>query len=269
MGDVIGLIAIKGGVGKTTLAASLATELANAHEKKVLLIDTNYSAPNLGLHMDIVQPEKTIHDVLSGKTRLESAIHQRYGVDVIPGSPALGAAINPLKLRDKLERVKALYDFILLDSSPSLNEEVLSTMLASDHLFVVTTPDMPTLSCSLQAAQLAKQRGKPIRGIVINKIRDPKYEISLREIERTLGIPVVARIPDDAAQARALFTRIPLPLYHKHSRFSKEIHRLSCALTCTPEKIPLYRKLLPFGFKREEVNRQMLKEGFYTSQFSS
>ncbi len=268
MGDVIGLIAIKGGVGKTTLAASIATDLVNRQGKKVLLIDTNYSAPNLGLHMNIVQPEKTIHDVLSGKTRLESAIHSRYGVDVIPGNPALGLTINPLKLRDKLERVKALYDFVILDSSPSLNEEVLSTMLASDHLFVVTTPDMPTLSCSLQAAQLAKQRGKPIRGIVINKIRDPKYEVKLHEIENALGIPVVARIPDDSAQVRALFTQIPLPIFKKSSRFSKEIHKLSCALTCNPEKISLYRKLLPFGFKKEEVNRQMLKESFYTRQFN-
>ncbi len=267
MGEVIGFIALKGGVGKTTLTVSLATDLANAHDKKVLLIDANYSAPNLGLHMDIVQPEKTIHDVLLGKTRLESAIHRRFGVDVIPGNPALGMMMNPLKLRDKLERVKTLYDFILLDSSPSLNEEMLSTMLASDHLFVVTTPDMPTLSNSLQAAQLAKQRGKPIRGIIINKIRDPQYELALHQIEHTLGIPVVACIPDDASQVRALFSRIPLPLYSKRSKFSREVHRLACALTGKPEKVSFYKKLLPRIFKKEEVNRQMLKEGFYTRKF--
>ncbi|MBM3233120.1 MinD/ParA family protein [Candidatus Pacearchaeota archaeon] len=268
MGEVIGLIAIKGGVGKTTLASSLSADLANNQGKKVLLIDTNYSAPNLGIHMDLLEPEKTIHDVLAGRTRLESAVHSRFGVDVIAGRPGAGFEINPLKLRDKISRAKGLYDFIILDGSPSLNEEVLSTIIASNHLFVVTTPDMPTLSCSMQAAQLAKQRGKPVKGIVINKIRDPAYEISLKHIENSLDIPVVARIPDDKAQVRALFTRIPLPIYKKRSKFSREIHNLSAALSGKPETISFYKKFLT-GFRKEEVNRQVLKEDFYTRTFRS
>lgn len=269
MGEVIGLIAIKGGVGKTTLAASLSTDLANLHKRKVLLIDANYSAPNLGIHMDLLEPDRTIHDVLAGKTRLENAVHSRFGVDVIAGSPEAGLQFNPLKLKDKITRAKNLYDFIILDASPSMNEEVLSTILASDHLFVVTTPDIPTLSCSMQAAQLAKQRGKPIKGIVINKIRDPGYEVSLKQIENAMQIPVVARIPDDKSQVRALFTRIPLPIYKRSSRFSKELHKFSTALAGRPEKLPLYKKLLPLGFRKEEVNRQMLKEEFYTRRFAS
>ncbi|MFH1290833.1 MAG: ParA family protein, partial [Nanoarchaeota archaeon] len=52
MTKTIGVIAIKGGVGKTTISAALATDLANHYGKKVLLVDANYSAPNLGLHMD-------------------------------------------------------------------------------------------------------------------------------------------------------------------------------------------------------------------------
>ena len=54
MNKVIGVISIKGGVGKTAVSASLASALSNLHDKKVLLVDANYSAPNLGLHMDII-----------------------------------------------------------------------------------------------------------------------------------------------------------------------------------------------------------------------
>ena len=75
MVKTIGIVAIKGGVGKTSISASLAADLVNRLGKKVLLVDANYSAPNLGLHMDIVEPVKTIHDVLSGDADISHAIH--------------------------------------------------------------------------------------------------------------------------------------------------------------------------------------------------
>jgi len=269
MGKVIGVIAIKGGVGKTTIASSMAADLVNYYGKKVLLIDGNYSAPNLGLHMDIVEPEKTIHDVLSGRARIQGAIHKRFGVDVVPGSYSYSKEVSPLKLKDRLHKVKDDYDFVLIDSSPSLNDEILSTMLASDHLFVVTTPDYPTLTCSLKAAKLAKQRGKNVSGIIINKVRDPKYEIDAESIERTVGIPVVARIPDDKASIQALFNKVPISVYKENSKFAKEIRKLNAALTYHIEPIPLWRYLFGKNFRKEEVNRSLLKESFYTSLFSN
>ena len=262
MGVTIGLIGIKGGVGKTTIAASLASDLVNSFGKKVLLVDANYSAPNLGLHMDIVRPEKTIHEVIADKARIKGAIHSRFGVDVIPGSYVFNYKYNPLKLKDKLRVIKKEYDFVIIDSSPSLNEEILSTMLASDHLFVVSTSDYPTLSCSLKAIKLARQRGRPIEGIILNKLRAQRYEWSSKDIERWTEVPVVARIHDDKANLGALFTRIPTSIYDKKSKFAKEINRLSRALTNNEEKVSLFSKIFS-RFKGERVNRRILREDFY------
>ncbi len=263
----IGIIAIKGGVGKTTISASLATDLRNHYGKKVLLIDGNYSAPNLGLHMDVVSPVRTIHDVLAGKARMIGAIHNRYGVDVVPGAYIYNKNFNPLKLKDRIKSVKDDYDYVIIDSSPALNDEVLSVMLASDSLFVVTTPDYPTLSCSLSAALLAKQRGKPIDGIIVNKIREPRFELNLKEIEETTGIPVVARIPDDKRNVGALFMRIPTSIYHKKTGFSKEVHKLAGALVGARERRSFLARFLGSNFKKEEVNRQVLREDFYKREF--
>ncbi|MBS3089968.1 AAA family ATPase [Candidatus Pacearchaeota archaeon] len=267
MGVSIGIIAIKGGVGKTTISASLASELARTHDKKVLLIDGNYSAPNLGLHMGIVTPDKTIHHVLSGKVRLKSAVHECYGVDVIPGSYFFPNDINPLKLKDKISGIKQDYDFIIIDGSPSLNEEILSTMLASDVLFVVSTPDYPTLSCSLRAARLAKQRGKPIAGIILNKIRDPSYELSLHAIEEVTGIPVIAKIPDEKIHTKALFYRTPTSIYKENSKFSHEIRELTNALNVAKSRKRFWSSFFSFAVPREAINRELLKEQFYTEQF--
>lgn len=267
MVKTIGIIAIKGGVGKTSISASLAADLANRHHKKVLLIDANYSAPNLGLHMDIVEPAKTIHDVLSGKAHISHAIHSRYGVDVIPGSFIHARGINHFKLKSRIGKIKENYDFVVIDSSPSMNDEILSAMVASDNLFMVTTPDYPTLSCSLKAAKLAKERGTPISGIIINKIRNPKYELELEEIEKAVGIPVVAKIKDDPTHVEAIFTRIPASVYSKNSSFSKELGKLSDALVGRAIKMPLWRKLFAQNFSKEEVNRQALRQSFYNSMF--
>ncbi len=269
MTKVIGIIAIKGGVGKTTVSASLAADLVNHYGKKVLLVDGNYSAPNLGLHMDVVSPVKTIHHVLDGKTKMENAIHKRFGVDIIPGSYVYQKTLNYMKLKDRINRLKENYDFVIVDSSPSLNEEVLSVMLASDELFVVSTPDYPTLVGSLRAAMLAKQRGRNIRGIILNKVRDPKYELTLEEIEGATDIPVVARIADDGTAVRALFTKIPIPIYDRRSKFAKEISKLSGALINVKEKRAFWKDLFGLDFKREEVNREVLKESLYSSVFKS
>ena len=157
------------------------------------------------------------------------------------------------------------YDFIILDSSPSMNEEMLSTILASDNLFVVTTPDYPTLSCTLKAAKLAKQRGRPISGLIINKIRSPRYELSLKEIEETTGIPVIARIPDDKTAIKACFSRMPITLYKKSSPFSREISNISSALTKQKAQKPIFHRLFSVPLRKEEVNRQALRKSFYSS----
>jgi len=269
MSKTIGIIAIKGGVGKTTLRLLIELFLVNHFQKKVLLVDANFSAPNLGLHMDIVSPSKTIHHVLDRKVNIKNAIQNKFGVDVIPGDYVYNKPLNYFKLKDKLQSIKKDYDFIILDSSPSLNDELLATMLASDALFVVTTPDYPTLSCSLKAAKLAKQRGKPIAGIIINKIRNPRYELTLKEIEQATDIPVIAKIYDDKHAVKSIFTRIPLSLYSKRSPLAKEIKRLSSSLAQAEYKPSFISRFFPSNFRREEINRQLMKESFYQNLFEA
>lgn len=267
MGKTIGLISIKGGVGKTTISAALAVDLANAFSKRVLLVDTNYSAPNLGIHMDIISPGKTVHDVLSGGSRISHAVHEVYGVHVVPGNFLFRRDYSPLKLRNKLASVKKNYDFIILDSSPCMNDEILSTMLASDSLFVVSTPDYPTLSCSMKAARLAKQRNKPVDGIILNRVRG-KYEVRLGEIQESVGIPVIARIREDNVVRLALHERVPAPLFAKGSKFSKEIRKLSSVLVGRKERRGFWRAAMGKDFRKEQVNREVLRQDFYKSMFS-
>ncbi len=266
MTKTLGFISLKGGVGKTTLSAAVATHLSNTYHKKVLLVDANFSAPNLGLHMDIVSPQKTIHDVLLGDG-ISSAIHHQYGVDVIPGNFLNNKEINPMLLKDRIGHIKKDYDFVVLDSSPSLNDEMLATIIASDHLFAVSTPDYPTLSCTIRAAQLAKQRHRPIAGIIVNQSKG-HYDVNLDEIQESTGIPVVAKIKYDDIQHMALSERVPAPLFAGRTAFTKEIDRFCRAVLGLPEKQGFLSKLFKNDESLEKVNRAVMSKDFYKGVFN-
>mgnify|MGYP001588482488 CR=1 FL=1 len=263
MGKTIGIVSLKGGVGKTSVVTALGGALSRLG-KKVLLVDGNLSSPSLGLHLNIIEPEKTLHDVLNRNARLREAVYPSGGFDVIPASIFKEMEVNPLKLKDHLNSIKKRYDVIVLDSSPSLDDETLAVILASDEIFVVTTPDHPTMSASLKAARLAKQRGTPISGIILNKVHNRDFELSLEDIEDTLDIPVLAVIPYDINVLKALSNMEPSTTFKPNSQGSEEFMKF--AATITGEKyetkgfMNFFRAIVP---TKPEINREI----FYSNVF--
>ncbi len=237
-GKILGIIAIKGGVGKTTAVINLAATLAHDFQKKVLIVDANFSSPNVGLHLGLVNTGSTIHHVLNDKILVHDAIYRhQFGFDVIPAS-LVHEKISPLKLKQKISVLKKYYDFILLDSSPSLNEELLATMMTADKLFVVTSPDFTTLSTTLRAVRLAKEKGTPILGLILNKVRGKRFELSIKDIENTAHVPVVAVLREDQKVLEALAKIKPVTLYKPHNRVSVEYRKLAAALADTHYNAP-------------------------------
>ena len=196
MGKTIGVLSIKGGVGKTSTVIALGDAIAG-FGKKVLLVDANFSAPNLGAHLKIIDPEKTLHEVLGRKANFKEAIQKLENFDILPAKIFNKLIISPLDLKKKLRSIKRRYDYIIIDSSPALNEESLATMLASDELIIVTTPDVPTLSSTLKTIKIVQQRKIPIDGLILNKTHDKNFELSIEDIEKTVAVPILAVIPYD------------------------------------------------------------------------
>jgi MinD-like ATPase involved in chromosome partitioning or flagellar assembly len=262
MGKTIGIISIKGGVGKTSTVSALGAALAKDLNKKVLLIDANFSAPNLALHLGIVNPEITLHHVLNNRANAEEAIYEtEYGFHIMPGA-LLYKKINPFKLRDKIKYLKEYYDVILIDSSPTLNEEMLATMIASDELFVVTTPDNITLSTTLRAVKLAKQRKTAITGLILNKVYNKNFELSLEEIEEAADCDVLAVLPHEMTILEALSKNIPSTL-HKESNSTIEYKKLAAALVGEDYKVPGFKYKLKSLFRKvpkQEINRLVFRK---------
>ena len=234
-GKVIGIISIKGGVGKTTVVSNIGATLANKFNKKVLLVDANLTAPNLGLHLNELEKKYTLHDVIFKNVSIKDAITpSTHGFDILISSlmpdKSQKGKINPYKLHNRLSEIKKDYDFVVIDSSPNLNEEMLSTMIASDELLVVTSPDYPTLSCTMHAVKVAKERKTPIAGLVLNKVRGKKFELSVEDIESTTGVPVLSVIKDDEKVLEALSKTAPASMHSPRKHFSIEYKKLAAKL---------------------------------------
>ncbi len=255
MGKSIGILSLKGGVGKTSTVVSLGAALAD-FGKKVLLVDANFSAPNLGLHLNLIDAENNLNEVLNRKIDVSDAIKTYENFDVLPSSLYSNSQINPLKLKDYLKPLKKKYDVILIDSSPSLNEETLATMLASDELFVVTTPDFPTLSTTMKAVKLAKQRGTPVSGLILNKSYGKSFELSLDEIEETANIPVLAVIPYNVEFLKSLSNFSPFTSYSR-SEGSVEFKKLAAAILGEKYNPWRLKDFLKFKPERQEINREL------------
>ena len=265
MGQTIGIISIKGGVGKTTTTANLGAVFAKEFNKKVLMIDANFSAPNLGMHHGLIDPETTLHHVFLGRADLLDAVHKyEQNLHIVPGS-LISKKINPYLLKDKIKSLKNDYDIILLDSSPALNEEILSTMIASDKLLVVTSPDYPTLSTTMRAIKIAKQKKTPITGLILNKVRNKKFELTIDDIEDAAGVPVLAVLPDDIKVLEALSQTKSVVSHAETRDITYEYKKLAACLIGEDYKDKRLKtkikNILAKNINKTEINRLNVKEG--------
>ena len=146
MGKIIALANQKGGVGKTTTTINLAASLATL-EKKVLVIDADPQAnASSGLGIDIRNIDCSIYECLISNATPEQGIHKTCveGLDIIPSHIDLvGAEIEMLDMpnREKIMRnalapIKDKYDYILIDSSPSLGLITVNSLTAADSVII-------------------------------------------------------------------------------------------------------------------------------------
>ena len=141
MSKVISISNHKGGVGKTTSAINIGAGL-NILKKKVLLIDLDPQA-NLSQSLGLINQDVNIYGALRGEYKLQP-IEILKGLDVIPSTLDLSGAEVELSsepgreyiLKELIEPLRASYDFIIIDSPPSLGLLTINSFTASDEILI-------------------------------------------------------------------------------------------------------------------------------------
>ena len=209
---VVGFLGAKGGVGTTTIACHGALELQRQTKKKVLLIDLDASSASASFLMDS-HSEYTIADATMNLHRLDPSFWSNlvcstsHGVDLLQ-SPGVKRSYEPLngeRVRHVLRFARALYGYIVVDLG-RLNGFTLNLTPEASELFVVTTPEVPSL---YEAGYVLKKLIEPgITGgrtqLVLNRLWKGGPS-SIGDFEQALGHPVYATIGDCTSDVREAY----------------------------------------------------------------
>lgn len=146
MGKIISIASQKGGVGKTTTAINLGACLAQ-ESKRVLIVDIDPQGnATSGLGINGNDQRLSIYEVLIGQAEIQPSIMQTAlaTLDLLPAGQRLSGAEVELvgmmaretRLKSCLAKVVPDYDYILIDSPPSLGLLTINSLTASDSVLI-------------------------------------------------------------------------------------------------------------------------------------
>ncbi len=240
-GRVITVFSTKGGVGKSTIAANLGVEIRKQTNKKVLLVDLDLQFGDLALLLN-VSPKSTIANLaqvapaqLEPEYFIENVIESSYGVNVLaaPIKPEYAEVVTAQVVEKVLEIARSIYDYVVIDTSPSFQGEVLSALDASDDIVMIVAPDFLTLKNATLGLSVMASLNYPLDSVtmVLNRALSVS-SIKLADVERGLQRKIDFEVPSDGEVVVASLNRgTPFVVTHPTSGVAKAVAQIAQKLT--------------------------------------
>jgi len=216
MGQVIAVTSGKGGTGKTTLCAAVATCLA-AEGHKVLCIDVDLGLRNLDISLGMAELAPiSFADVLAGRYGLcDATPHPEIPGLFLLTSPVagLGERISVRDFGRLLQSVREEYDYCLLDSPAGIGNGFRFATFYADQAILIATPDPASLRDAARATNELQSMDRDNVRLVVNRA-EPALFRHLRwtvdDIMDEVGVPLLGLVPDDENVVLAAAANQPL-----------------------------------------------------------
>lgn len=285
---IVAVYAAKGGVGKTTLATSIAVYLAmtstDRRNTRVCIVDYNIDfgdvRPTLGFSqkgVDMMSWAGDIDEKLLNGTPAESVYYSKEEIEnnflqkkvfnkmVYGHNVEIYGLIAPVSHEDSMDiseeslpimlsnlRDNGDFDYIICDTGNNTRDSSFTALDLADHIFLVNTQDVTTVSCNdsfLKTMQSLDFDTSKISLIINNIVPAKETGVSVKDIEETVPFPCIARIRHNTSVILANNKGIPI-VFDAGTQFTKEIANIVSIITDEDLTVQTKKKGLLSFFKK-------------------
>jgi len=234
-GKSFAFFSAKGGCGATTLVTHVAAELGRLNQK-VLLADLDLDSGMVAF----ITKTKSVYSILDAVNNLHRLDIHYWKALVSNGIPGVEIVAAPLALASKQQNkddqvrhvlgfARPHYDWTLVDLGRSLSHIAMAALEEIDEACLVTTLEVPALHQSKQIIQTLIDSGYGKNKIRLILNRAPKrLDITPGELEKMLGVPIFAMIPNDYPELYETYAEGRM--LNRNSDLGKQIAKLAIKL---------------------------------------
>ena len=204
MGELIAILSGKGGTGKTSVCAGLATALAD-QGRKVLCIDCDIGLRNLDISLGMADVGTlSFLDVCSGGYGLDQAAkHPAYEKLFFLTAPMNCPAdrVDRADFAQMLRHSREQFDYVLLDAPAGLDEGFRLASKFADRILLVTGPDPAAIRDAGRIGEVLELMGKDRVRLIVNRINKKiaaSLDLTVDDIMDRAGLPLMGVVPEDA-----------------------------------------------------------------------
>ncbi len=182
----------KGGVGKTTIATSLSAQLAHERGLRVALIDLDLEFGDVQIHFalklhhsitDLSAESLDEHSLAAAMLRHDSGV----AVLAAPPNPELAETVTVDLIERVIDQARRMFDVVIIDCPPTLNETVLTAFDNCSHIAVITTPDVAALKNVATSLRALQRLGTQSDISLLLNMARPDVGCSAEDVEHALA----------------------------------------------------------------------------------
>ncbi len=236
IGKVVTIMSPKGGAGKTMTCVNVALSLAQwGDPARVVVLDADLQFGDVCISLQ-VDPKHTIVDAARDVDKLDEPLLESLlarhtsGMRVLsaPLEPSLADEVSTQVVVKTIGMLKRMFEYIVIDTAPFLDEPVLSILERSDVVLLVVDMDLPSVKnakLALDTLRLIKFPFEKIQ-LVLNRVNS-KARLDIDELERSLGLDVQAAVSSDKLVPRAVNEGEPVVSLYPRSRVARDLRSVA------------------------------------------